>query len=583
MNSETAKKYLESLLKQALQDLNLVAETIQISTPEVSLGDLSTNLAMVLAKQVKKNPLDFANELVEVVLKLDSQNKNALEKAENVRGFINFSFKKEFLVETLNKILEQRDLYGCSLVGQGKKVVFEYSSPNTNKPLHIGHTRNDAYGVACINLLKALGYKVVSCEIINDRGIHIMKSILMYQKFGAEKTPESENLKPDHFVGNFYKMFAQESAKSEQAEKQLLEEAQELLLKWEAGDQQVREVWQKMNNWFFQGVKQTYESEGSNFDEVDYESQIFDKGREVVLEGVKKGVFQKEEDGSVSVDLTSKGLDKKYLLRKDGTTLYITQDMYLWSLREQRHHPDLAICITSSEQVYHFKVLGLIFQLLEFPWAKNFKHLPYEHVFLGSGKMSSREGNTITADGLLSSVKERIKQTMENSEKAKASVTNEKVIEQVAFGAIKYGYLKYEPNTIMYFDLEQTISVEGNTGPYIQYAYARISSILKQVQNFSELNLKQIPEISLQERNLLASLIHFPEVVELAATQYKPNLICNYLYETAVAFNRVYQTSPVLKETNEQQKNFRLNLISATAQVLKNGLNLLGIEAPEEM
>lgn len=581
MQSETPKNFVSHLLSSALSNLMLTSylDRLDITVPESRFGDYSTNVALILAKKIAQKPGDVAQKIIEEIKKIDLEGK--IEKLDEKVGFINFTLSQKFLNENLNKILDQGELYGCSITGQGKKVVFEYSSPNTNKPLHIGHTRNDTYGVACINLLKSQGYKVVASEIINDRGIHIMKSILMYQKFGANKTPESENIKPDHFVGKFYQMFASEVAKSEAAEKELLEQAQGLLQKWEAGDKETRDVWQKMNSWFFEGVKQTYEKEGSHFDDVDFESQIFDKGREVVLEGVKSGVFSKEEDGSVSVDLTDKGLDKKYLLRKDGTTLYITQDMYLWSLRNNRHHPDLAICVTSAEQVYHFKVLSYIFTLLKFPWAENFKHLAYEHVFLGSGKMSSREGNAITADELLTSVKARIKETMEKSERVKASANDEQLIEKIAFGAIKYGYLKYEPNTIMYFDLDQTISIEGNTGPYIQYSHARISSILKNVSEVGALPLVENLEIA--EKELSRKLLHFTGVIEQASKQYKPNLVCNYLYELASAFNRFYQEVTVLQEPDETKKTFRLNLITATAQVISNGLYLLGIEAPEEM
>jgi len=585
--SETTEKYIENLLqKSAKQVYKDIPEHLEISAvfdvvhPKEEFGDYASNMPLVLAKQLKMKPQEIGEKIIAELKKLDVQ--KLFGEVYFAAGFINFRLSQGFLFKNLSKILEQGDLYGCSIIGAGKKVVFEYSSPNTNKPLHIGHTRNDTYGMACINLLKSQGYKVVSCEIINDRGIHIMKSVLMYMKFGQGKTPESEKVKPDHFVGRFYQMFAAEAAKSEAAEKELLEEAQTLLQKWEAGDPEVRKVWQQMNQWFFAGVKATYEREGSLFDEVDYESEIYDKGRDLVLEGVKKGLFEKEPDGGVVIDLSNEGLDKKYLLRKDGTTLYITQDVYLWHLRDEKHHPEFALVTTSAEQAYHFKVLGKVFEKLNFPWAKNFRHLPYEHVFLGNSKMSSREGNTITADELVEKVKGRIREVMNSSERVKASANNDKLVESIAFGAIKYGYLKYEPNTRIYFDLDSTISIEGNTGPYIQYAHARISSILKKTPELKR-SAASLKILEPAELGLARKLLHFGEIIEFAAKDYKPNLLCNYLFELASLFNRFYQEAPVLQEKNDELKSFRLNLITATAQVIRNGLYLLGIEAPEEM
>lgn len=588
MKSETTEKYIDRLLKQATeaifrssgQHLEISAVSA-ISIPKPEFGDYSSNIAMVLAKQVKKNPKQLAEEIIAQLKPLDTQRKFSDVKA--VGGFINFTLAVDSLAENLRSIIDQRDLYGCSVDGGDKTVVFEYSSPNTNKPLHIGHTRNDVYGAACINLLKAQGYKVVSCEIINDRGIHIMKSMLMYQKFGAGKTPESEKVKPDHFVGKFYQMFAEQSSESPAKEKLLLDEAQALLLKWEAGDGEVRKLWQTMNNWWYAGVKQTYEKEGSYFDEVDYESDIYDKGRDLVLAGVKEGIFHKSpQDQSVYFAYDENGKqDQKFLLRADGTTIYITQDMYLWHYRNEKHHPNLALVTTAGEQAYHFKVLKKIFEAQKYPWAENFKHLPYEHVFLGKDKMSSRGGNTITADDLVESVKARIKEVMLNTERIKASAQDDKLVESIAFGAIKYGYLKYEPNTRIYFNLDETISVEGNTGPYIQYAHARICSMLKNAGD-----LKQSVEAETfkpQEENLMRKLLHYGELVEFSAREYKPNILCNYLFELAQTFNSFYQEVPVLKEQDEQLRSFRLNLITATAQVIKNGLYLLGIKAPEEM
>jgi arginyl-tRNA synthetase len=582
------KQYISELLRQALAELSpeeapqiIDRSTFETSRPsQREFGDYSSNVAMVLFKLFHQppapNPPALAKQLAGLCKKYD--HKDTFAKVEAVGGFINFHLTQTYLAHNTLRLTAAIEI---EKVGQGSKVVFEYSSPNTNKPLHIGHTRNDLYGAACIRLLKAAGYSVVSCEIINDRGIHIMKSMLMYMKFGNGETPESAKMKPDHFVGKFYEMFAAQAAKSSEVEAELLEQAQDLLRRWERGNEEVRQVWGKMNAWFFEGVKQTYAVEGSFFDEVDYESEIYDKGRDLVLAGVERGIFQQEPDGSVSVDLGDKNLGKKYLLRKDGTTLYITQDMYLWDSRNKRHAPDLAMVTTSAEQAYHFQVLARLFQLLGYPWAVNFKHLPYEHVYLGDSKMSSREGNTISADELLEMVKLKVRKVMADLEKLKGSSEDEQLVTAIAFGAIKYGYLKYEPNTRIYFDPENTIALQGNTGPYLQYAHARIKSILKKAGNFDYTAPKGLDGEA--ETKLMRTLERYNDSVIAAATEYKPNLLCNYLFELVSVFSNLYGTVPILQGDDEEIKRQRLTVLSATARVLAHGLALLGIEAPEEM
>ncbi len=580
------KAYISELVSQAIHTISpqeagtvLGSGVFDVSYPKPGFGDYATNAAMVLFKKFNNapasNPAEFAKNLAAEIVKLD--HKNTFSKVESAGGFINFTLSPEELAHIVDNL---RTEINIEQIGSGKKVVFEYSSPNTNKPLHIGHTRNDVYGKACINLLKATGNEVISCEIINDRGIHIMKSVLMYLKYGQEKKPQDEGLKSDHFVGKFYTMFGVKAAESEQAETELMEEAQELLRKWEAGDEEVRKVWQQMNQWFYTGVQETYEKEGSTFDELDYESEIYDKGRELVLSGVEKGVFQKEEDGSISVDLETDNLGKKYLLRKDGTTLYITQDMYLWDVRNKRHNPDWAIVTTSAEQSYHFAVLNKVFQLLGYSWASQFKHLPYEHVYLGDSKMSSRAGNSVSADELVENVKEKVRQTMSALEKFKGSVEDDALVEKIAFGAIKYGYLHYEPQTRIYFDVDETISLQGNTGPYIQYAHARINSIIQKtpVTPVSPKGLDKPEEIM-----LMRQLNKYTETVVNAGREFKPNLLCTYLFELASSVNTFYAAVPVNQEEDSNLKAQRVGLLSAAANVLAHGLNLLGIEAPEEM
>lgn len=581
------KQYVLQLLIGVLEDWQAAGRVTErpefdVMMPDLVRGDYATNLAMKLAGQLKQSPNAIATGLAELLSVRDQEQEKQFSAIVAEGGFVNFTLSSKFLAGRISQI-KQGEIFGdnATQIGNGKKVVFEYSSPNTNKPLHIGHIRNDVYGKACINLLKAVGYNVTTCEIINDRGIHIMKSVLMYIKYGNNQTPEEAKMKPDHFVGHFYKMFGDKAAESETAEKTLLEEAQTLLQRWEDNDAEIRKVWQQMNDWFFEGVKQTYEKEGSTFDEVDFESQIYDKGRDLVLAGVDKGVFQKEEDGSVSVTFPEEHLGKKYLLRKDGTTLYITQDMYLWDVRNKKHSPDMALVTTATEQAYHFEVLEKIFALLEYPWASNFKHLPYEHVYLGKDKMSSRSGNSITSDELLESVKGKVRETMAGLERLKGSADDNKLVEAVAFGAIKYGYLRYEPQTRIYFDIDQTIALEGNTGPYIQYAHARINSIVAKAGDLAPLDpadLNSEPELL-----LMRMLVRYESAVALSATEYKPNLLCNYMYELASIFNTFYNNVPVMKEQDLTVRAQRLSLLHATANVLKDGLALLGIEAPEQM
>ncbi len=565
---------LKTLGFEPLENLDIV-----VSFPKNNFGDFSTNAAFLFAKKSSvpelKNPANLATKLADAIKAQDAGQYFENVVAEN--GFINFSLTNSKRAEEVFKYTHG---FVFPDLGKKQKIIFEYSSPNTNKPLHIGHVRNDVYGKACINLLKAVGYNVVSCEVINDRGIHIMKSMLMYQQYGEGSTPESVGLKPDHFVGKFYKMFNEKASESAEKEKELLDQAGELLRLWEAGDEATRALWQQMNTWFFKGVEETYKREGTTFDEIDYESEIFNQGKDLVLAGVESGVFTKEEDGSVSVDLSQQKLDKKYLLRSDGTTIYITQDMYLWYKRAEKHNPTKAFVTTSAEQNYHFAVLKELFKLLKFPWAENFVHLPYEHVYLGKEKMSSRAGNTITADELLETVQDKVRTAMEGLEKNKGKTSDTNLVEQVAFGAIKFGYLRYEPNTRIYFDVDETIKLEGTTGPYIQYAYARMQSILAKAGDF-----KIVAPVSITEpevKSLMQELLKFPFMVESSAKELKPNLICSYLYEVASCVNTLYAAVPILNAT-DTEKDELLSLLVISSRVIKEGLELLGISAPQEM
>lgn len=578
-------KIFSEVLGNMFEDGQIKALPVfDLTVPKENFGDFSTNVALTIAREGKFQPNDVADIIAREVKQNDD--RKAIGEIKVLNGFINIFIAPSAVAQNVFEMQNSAapEQIGLKDDGAKQKVVFEYSSPNTNKPLHIGHTRNDVYGMACINLLRATGHDVIACEVINDRGIHIMKSMLMYMKHGKGATPQSDGIKPDHFVGKFYRMFETENRDYKVAEGEqtpLEKEAQELLQRWENNDSEVRTLWRKMNDWFYEGVKKTYAREGSEFDEVQRESDIYDKGRELVMYGLDKGVFHKERDGAVYVDLTEQGLDKKYLLRADGTTIYITQDMYLWHLRNEKHHPDAAVVTTSSEQAYHFNVLAKIFELLRFPWAQNFRHLPYEHVYLGKSKMSSREGNVVSADDLVEMTKEKVRATMKQSQKVKASADDDALVEAIAFGAIKYGYLKYDRNTKIYFDLDETIAIEGNTGPYLQYTNARINSILEKAGKFKAHAPEDLQDES--EASLARHLLHYSHVASDAAREYRPNLLCAYMLELAQKFNLFYDRVSVLNADSAKQKQARLNLLVAVSNVFENGLALLGIKAPEKM
>ncbi len=602
------KSYFLKLLSEVLGNMYENGQIAAIpafnfEVPKENFGDFTTNVAHGIAREGKFQANDVA-DIIARALKEQDKAQGVLAEARVLNGFINIFVAPKALAEYILQSAEEIKIEQFS-----GKVVFEYSSPNTNKPLHIGHTRNDVFGMACIRLLRASGYEVIATEVINDRGIHIMKSILMYKKYGNGETPQGAGIKADHFVGKYYQMFAAENAKykeqhpadqeKEPAAEQspawqskaatvltpLEKEAQALLQKWEAGDSEVRTLWRKMNDWYYQGVKQTYQREASEFDAVEHESEIYDKGRELVLAGLQKGIFHKDLNGAVYVDLTEQGLDKKYLLRQDGTTIYITQDIYLWHLRDEKYHPDQAIVVTANEQIYHFAVLKKIFELLKFPWADNFKHLPYGFVYLGKNKISSRAGNAVSADELVQMTKERVMATMRNSKKIKAAPDDDALVEAIAFAAIKYGYLKFDPKTQIFFDLEETAAIEGNTGPYLQYTYARIQSIFEKAGGFAKADAKNAPMDLNQptEQSLMRFLMHYPQTVLAAAKEHRPNLICSYLFELAQKFNAFYDQVQVIDAANKKLQSQRLNLLLAVAKVLQHGLDLLGIQAVQKM
>jgi arginyl-tRNA synthetase len=512
-----------------------------------------------------------------------------------IKGFLNIVLSDSYWLNVFkNEIV--KDDFGL-LPKNGEKVMVEYSSPNTNKPLHLGHVRNNLLGYAVAEILQAAGFEVIKANLVNDRGIHICKSMLAWQKFGESETPESTGLKGDHLVGKYYVIFDQhykkeieflkaEGKTEEEAKKQapLILQAQEMLLKWEAGDEEIITLWKKMNEWVYAGFAKTYKSLGVNFDKYYYESNTYLLGKDIVAEGLEKGVFFKKEDGSVWIDLTADGLDEKLVQRADGTSVYITQDLGTAQLKYDDFKMQESIYVVGNEQDYHFKVLFLILEKLGKSWARGLYHLSYGMVDLPSGKMKSREGTVVDADDLI----EEMKQTAKEKTEALGKVDNfevvekEQLFEMIGLGALKYFLLKVEPKKRLLFDPNESIDFQGNTGPFIQYTHARIKSVLAKA-DYQESDLSYDKDLKETEVELLQLLSKYPEVLKSSAKEHNPAAIANYSYDLAKAYNKFYQTESILKVDEESVKTFRLKLSKHCASTLKKSMGLLGVEMPERM
>ncbi|OAQ42141.1 arginine--tRNA ligase [Pedobacter psychrophilus] len=513
-----------------------------------------------------------------------------------IKGFLNIVLSDAYWIDEFLNISHPD--FG-RLPSNGQKVMVEYSSPNTNKPLHLGHVRNNLLGYAVAEILQAAGFEVIKANLVNDRGIHICKSMLAWQKFGENETPESTHLKGDHLVGKYYVIFDQhykkeieflkaEGKTEEEAKKQapLILEAQEMLLKWETGDEAVIALWKKMNEWVYAGFDKTYKALGVNFDKYYYESNTYLLGKDIVAEGLEKGVFFKKEDGSVWIDLTADGLDEKLVQRADGTSVYITQDLGTAQLKYNDFKMQESIYVVGNEQDYHFKVLFLILEKLGKSWAKGLYHLSYGMVDLPSGKMKSREGTVVDADDLI----EEMKQTAKEKTEALGKVDNfeaaekEQLFEMIGLGALKYFLLKVEPKKRLLFDPNESIDFQGNTGPFIQYTHARIKSVLaKAEKELGKIIIKKTEALAETELELIQILSKYPNLIKLAAEEHNPASVANYAYELAKIYNKFYQTESILKVEDEDLKIFRLKLSYHTASTLKKAMGLLGIEMPERM
>ncbi|HTI61374.1 arginine--tRNA ligase [Mucilaginibacter sp.] len=511
-----------------------------------------------------------------------------------IKGFLNISLADSFWLNKFYTEILTDDF--ASFKPNGQKVMVEYSSPNTNKPLHLGHVRNNLLGYSVAKILEAAGYEVIKANLVNDRGIHICKSMLAWQKYGNGETPESSGLKGDHLVGKYYVLFDKEYKKQidelkttgqteEDAKKNapIIKEAQQMLQQWEAGDTEVISLWKTMNNWVYAGFGETYKRLGVEFDKFYYESNTYLLGKDIVDEGLAKGVLFKKEDGSVWIDLTADGLDQKLLLRSDGTSVYMTQDLGTAQLKYDDFGMDESIYVVGNEQDYHFKVLFLILEKLGKSWAKGLYHLSYGMVDLPSGKMKSREGTVVDADDLIDEMETTAKEQTEALGKVEGFGEAEKseLYHTIGIGALKYFLLKVDPKKRLLFDPNESVDFQGHTGPFIQYTHARIRSVLSRAGELS--TAKSANALFTEERELILILDQFPEIIGAAARGHNPAAIANYVYEVAKAFNKFYHERSILQAEDQLTKQFRLQLSAASAKVIKKGMGLLGIEVPERM
>jgi len=546
------------LSKEVKLEKKEILKLIEIP-PSSDLGDYSFP-CFILAKQLKKNPSEIASELSKK-LKTSKDIEKIIATGPYLNFFIN---KKSFGEITIKEILKERK----KEKKKGKTLV-EFLGPNTNKPLHLGHLRNMSIGESVSRILEFSGDNVKKVNLYNDRGIHITKSMLAYKKFGKSKKP---NKKPDHFVGDFYILYGKELEKNPEMEN----ENKDLLKKWEEEDKETLAIWKKMNKWVIKGIKETYKKFGIKFDKEYYESKIYKKAKEIIQDGIKKGLFKKRKDNAVIINL-GKELGEKVLLRADNTSVYITQDMYLAKLRYQDYKFDRLIYIVGNEQDYHFKVLFKILNLLNYPFSKHLQHLSYGMVTLPEGKMKSREGTIVDADNLIEKVQNLVKKEIEKREKLSKKEIEFRSL-KISLAAIKYFLLKVDYSKEILFNPEESINFEGNTGPYLQYSYARANSILKKSKiKKPALNIINLTE---QENKLIKKLSQFQEAVESAYSHLNPSLTANYSFELAQVFNEFYHACPVI---NSEQENFRLNLVQAFKKIIKQSLYLLGIDVLEEM
>lgn len=559
-------------------------------------GDI-TLVVFPLAKLLKKAPDALADELGNYLL----QNSGIIKSFNVIKGFLNLEISDRFWVGFLVDFSTDITKHGYR-VDDPRYVMIEFSSPNTNKPLHLGHIRNNLLGNAVSRILQNVGHRIIKVNLVNDRGIHICKSMLAWQKFGNGATPQSTGIKGDHLVGDYYVRFDQEYKRQiedliqqgmspEEAKKSapILLEAQEMLRRWEAGDPEVLALWKMMNSWVYEGFDETYQKLGIEFDRIYYESETYMLGKKLVLEALEKGILYQKEDGSVWADLTDFGLDHKVLLRADGTSVYMTQDIGTAHQRFTEYPIDEHIYVVGNEQNYHFQALIAVLKKMGFAWADRIVHLSYGMVELPEGKMKSREGTVVDADDLIADMITTARQISEQQGKLDGLSEEEKneIIRIVGMGALKYFILRVDPKKNMVFDPKESIDFNGNTGPFIQYSHARIHSVLRKANEMNltirPVNIEKIDSLDEKEKELIQLIYEFRNTMAQAVEELSPAVIANYCYELSKAFNQFYHELSILKEPDEERRQFRLSLAAVTAGILKHAMNLLGIEMPERM
>lgn len=589
---------ISEAVSRAVKELYATDTPADSIVPQATRKEFEGNVTVVVfpwVKAARKSPEAVGTEIGEWLV----NNEPAVEKFNVVKGFLNLTIAPGFWNSVLAHIADTPD-YGMKAADENSPLVMvEYSSPNTNKPLHLGHIRNNLLGFSLAEILKACGNRVVKTNIVNDRGIHICKSMLAWQKWGDGVTPESSGKKGDHLIGDFYVLFDKhfkaevkslmEQGMSEdeaKAESPLMKEAREMLVKWEQKDPEIRSLWEMMNSWVYAGFDETYKRMGVDFDKIYYESETYLEGKDKVLEGLEAGKMYRKEDGSVWADLTGEGLDHKLLLRSDGTSVYMTQDIGTAKLRFQDFPIDKMIYVVGNEQNYHFQVLSILLDRLGFKWGKDLVHFSYGMVELPEGKMKSREGTVVDADDLMDDMVSTARSVSAELGKLDGLTDEEvaRISEMVGLGALKYFLLKVDPRKNITFNPKESIDFNGNTGPFIQYTYARICSVLRKAEE-EGMKIGNYADVTPGEREitLIQSLADFPATVQAAGQSYSPALIANYIYDLVKTYNQFYHDCSILKESDEAVRSFRLELSRQTARVVKTGMALLGIEVPERM
>ncbi|MFD1258920.1 arginine--tRNA ligase [Mucilaginibacter terrae] len=575
---------------QQLYNTTITANDINLQQTRKEFEGQVTIVTFSFTKFSRKSPEQTGQDVGEYLL----ANIDEVSDFNIIKGFLNISIANSYWLYIYNNTIS-KESFGIAQPN-GKKVMVEYSSPNTNKPLHLGHVRNNLLGYSVAAILEAAGYEVVKANLVNDRGIHICKSMLAWQMFGEGETPQSAGLKGDHLVGKYYVIFDKEYKRQiedlkavgkteEEAKKSapLIIQAQQMLQKWEAGDEAVISLWKTMNTWVYDGFAKTYKKLGVDFDQYYYESNTYLLGKDIIEEGLTKGIFFKKEDGSVWIDLTEEGLDQKLVLRADGTSVYITQDLGTAQLKYNDFGMDESIYVVGNEQDYHFKVLFLILQKLGKNWAKGLYHLSYGMVDLPSGKMKSREGTVVDADDLIAEMEATAKEQTEALGKTEGYSDEDKqhLYYMIGMGALKYFLLKVDPKKRLLFDPNESVDFQGHTGPFIQYTHARIKSVLSRAGDITQTNLTS--ELDPLERDLIITLSQYPETIEIAAKEFNPAAIANYIYDLAKIYNKFYHEKSILQAESSSLKNFRLKISSTTAKIIAHGMKLLGINVPERM